>query len=439
MASVNEQVAHVWRRLGFGPNQADMATGINLGPQALITNLLNRSLTTNSYWQLPAMNTWEESVTFLNRLWTLMATSTNPLQERMAWSMMGTLVVAYTDTVHGPEMADHVKRLRGGCLGSYHALLSSVVQSTPMQLYLSNVFSTAEHPNENLARELCELFSLGVTHPKSGAKNYIEGDVKEIARAITGYDFNWNTGQAFFDADYWDAGNKTVFGVNRGAAKFTEVLEAVRTHPSFGYYVPRRIYRLLTGLEPNAATLDQLAAAWGANGDLKALVSHIANRAEFLSDAAIRSRVKCPLELIIGAVRVLGLQSLDRFYFDWALTLMRQHPFEAPNVNGWPDGPAWLYAGQVMEWSGTINGLCFSDDGSASVPTAQRCPTVRQLFQQGSRTTGGDLALQLACLYDVSTETREALRDYANAGPWEIWRACGLMQLALSCPEFLLN
>lgn len=439
MASVQEQVAHVWRRLGLGPNSADMATGLSLGTQGLVTNLLNRANTTNGYWQLGGMSTWEDEVAFRNRLFTLMATSTNPLQERMAWTMMGLLVIAYTDTVHGPEMAEHVKRLRGGCLGSYQSLLASVVQSTPMQLYLSNVGSTADHPNENLARELCELFSLGVTHPKSGAKNYLEGDVKEIARAITGWDFDWDTEQVYFDPSYWDSGAKTIFGSNRGAAKFNEVLDAVRTHPSYGYYVPRRIYRLLTGLEPSGATLDQLAAAWGPSGDVKALVSHIANRAEFLSDAAIRSRVKSPLELVIGAVRVLGLQNLDRFYFDWALTLMRQHPFEAPNVNGWPDGAAWLYSGHLMEWSGTINGMCFSDDGSASVPTAERCPTVRQLFQQGTRQTGGDLALTLACLYDVSAETREAMRDYSNAGPWEIWRACGLMQLALSCPEFLLN
>ncbi len=436
MASVNEQIAHVWRRLGFGPSQSDMTA---TSPQGAIADLLGRAVTTNADWQLSSMDTWDEEVAFMNRLWTLMSTSSNPLQERMAWTLMGLLVVAYTDSVQSPQMSEHVLRLRGGCLGNYAALLSSVVQSTPMQQYLSNVFSTAEHPNENLARELCELFSLGVTSPRNGTKNYAETDVKEIARSITGYDYDWNTDQVFFDPDSWDSGDKTFFGGNRGAAKFPDVIEAVRTHPSFGFYVPRRVYRTLTGLDPDDATLDQLSAAWGSQGDLKALIANVVSRPEFLADSTIRNRVKSPLELLISAIRVLGLTSLDRFSFDWSLTLMRQHPFNAPNVSGWPEGAAWLFAGQIIEWSGTANGMCFSDDGSSSVPQDQRCHAVRHLLNQGSSQTGGDLALEIACLYDVSAETREAMRDYAAAGPWEIYRACGLMQLAISCPEFLLS
>jgi len=83
--------------------------------------------------------------------------------------------------------------------------------------------------------------------------------------------------------------------------------------------------------------------------------------------------------------------------------------------------------------------MCFEDDGTSATAKPDRCQTIRNLHHQGTNQTGGDLALTMVGLYDVSNETREALRDYAAAGPWEHWRACGLMQLALSCPEYLLN
>ena len=439
MASPEEQVAHVWRRLGFGPSPADMTYGLSIGPQALIEDLTSRATTGSAYWALPTITGWDDPAAYMDRLFELMQTSTNPLQERMAWMMMGLLVVAYADNTANDELDQWVRACRSGCLGNYFQLLTTVASGWPMQWYLSNVFSEKGHANENLARELCELFALGTKHPVTGQPNYAEADVKEIARALTGYDYDWDRDVQFFNPFNWDSGTKTIFGSNRGAAKFPEVLAAVKAHSSFGYFVPRRIYRELVGLEPSAQALEAMRPVWGSDGDLKALVHHIATRPEFLSDAAVRCRVKSPMELVVGSIRVLGLKHLSRFYLQWVLYDMRQYPFQAPNVSGWPSGSAWLHAGQLVSWSSLLSWMCFEDDGSAAIANQDRCPTIRSLRQQGNAQTGGDLALQMAGLYDVSAETREAMRDYAAAGPWNHWRACGLMQLALSCPEFLLN
>lgn len=347
--------------------------------------------------------------------------------------------LAGTDQVQYPQLKDHITRLRRGALGTYRQLLAEVMPSTPMQLYLTGVDSSKDHPNENLARELAELFALGVTHPRTGQKNYTETDVKEMARALTGYRFNWLTGQAYFDPRAWDPGTKTFLGAPRGAAQVAEVLAAVTGHSSFAYFVPRRFYQEIVGLDPSPAVLDTLAQAWGSTGDLRALVRAIALRPEFLSDAAIGARVKCPVELVVGAMRVLGITNSERLYLDWQLHEMSQDLFRTPNVNGWPSGAEWLHAGHLIGWSRTLQSLCWSDNGSSTVPVANQSPTIRYLFATGSSETGGDLALQLAGLYDVSPETRAAVRDYATGGNWTFHRACGLMNLALASPEYLVN
>lgn len=439
MASVQAQVAHVWRRLGFGPDPADVDEGLAMGPQALIEDLCSRPATHPADWAWPIRPDWTEARGYQHRLLEIMATSPNPLEERLAWILTGLLVVGTTDSVDYPQIKAHVNDLRTGALGSYAQLLAVVAPSTAMQHYLSGIDSSREHPNENLARELMELFSLGVTHPVTGAPNYTENDIKEIARALTGYRFNWSTLQAYFDPSGWDGGVKVFLGGNRGAARMPEVLAAVTSHPSFRYFVPRRLYRELVGLEPDAATLEALASVWGGTGDLRALVRAIARRPEFLSDAAIGARVKCPVELVVGTLRVLGLANTERFYLDWALIVMQQGLFRAPNVSGWPSGAAWLHPGHLIGWSQVLESLCWNDNDFGLVPPEDQSPTIRDLFATGSSQSGGDLALRLAGLWDVSSQTRQAARDFASAGQWTFSRACGLMNLVLASPEFLVN
>ena len=439
MASVESQVAHIWRRLGFGPAPTDVAEGVAAGPQALIEYLCAQPATTEANWAWPIRPDWTEEKAYKHRLLELMGGSANPVQERVAWILTGLVVIATDDHIQYKNMKAHFNILRGGALGTYTGLLTAVTPSTGMQWYLDGINSTKLHPNENLARELMELFSLGVTHPVTGRKNYSETDIKEVARALTGYRFNWTTNAAYFDPTKWDEGEKTFLGAARGTAKVDEVLYAIATHPSFRYFVPRRFYRELVGLEPSATTLEELAQAWGPLGDLRALVHAIARRPEFLSDAAMGARVKCPVELVVGALRVLRLSDLERFSLDWQLSEMVQDPFKAPNVSGWPQGADWLHAGHLLQWSKTLQSLCWADSGAADVPAARQCPTIRQLFATGSPQTGGDLALALTGLPEVSPQTRQAVRDYAAAGKWTFQRATGLMNLVLTSPEFLVN
>ena len=441
MASVEGKIAHVWRRLGFGPTPTSVSDGVAAGgPSAVIESILAAPNPVVTDWAWPGGPTNGDSLqTDANRLVELSATGASQLRERVAWILQGLLVVSAGENVGGAEMEGHLNNVRSWPQLSYRDLLEKVVRSNAMQWYLSGVASTPPHPNENLARELMELFSLGVTHPVTGANNYGETDIKEIARALTGYSYDWTTHVVSWQQSAWDAGTKTFLGSSRGAAGVTEVVDAIAGHDSFRYFVPRRLYRELVGTEPDAATLSALASVWGPKGDIAGTVAAIARRPEFLDDSVIRAKVKTPFEMLVSAMRVLGVSEFTHLGPWWVLTQLRQHPFLPPNVNGWPVGKAWMHAGTLVNWSGPVQWITFSDDGTDAVADNLRLPTVRRLFAEGSSLTGGDLALQLAGLHDVSLATLASLREFAASGTWSYARAATTMCLALQTPEFYVN
>lgn len=442
-------VAHVWRRLGFGPAPGDVQAGVAAGgASAVIDQLLARPTTTLADWQWPAdQNVWQDAIYWLNRLFENWAQSPGQVQERVSWMLAGLLVVGANDTVQYADYKDHHLRLRNWkSAANYQSLLLDVANTGPMQKYLTNIFSVPPHANENLAREIMELFSLGVTHPKTGADNYTEADIKEIARALTGYRMDWTTLAVSFDPAYWDSGTKTFLGAARGAAKLPDVVSAIAAQDSFKYFVPKRLYREFIGFDPSTTAMDEMAAVWGNSGNISALVSHIVHRPEFLADATVNNRVKSPVELFVSQMRVLGVQNIDDWSIFWVTQIMRQNPVLPPDVSGW-DGQ-WLHPSQIIMWARMNYWYTWHDqgpdkDGTAdATPPEKQNPTVRKLYAEATRATAADMALQLAGLHDVSSQTRGAIDAYAKAydygatEPWSYARACGVMQMVFDSPEF---
>ncbi|MCU1449976.1 MAG: hypothetical protein JWP02_2146 [Acidimicrobiales bacterium] len=425
------QVAHVWRRLGFGPNATDISNGAAVGPKAVIADLLSRPLTGPTDWQFTTSTDYTGESKFLGRQLNRMGYSSNPAQERLAWILQGLVVVGIDGTVYFSDMADHILRLRADPFGSYKQLLTAVTTSAGMMKYLSGYQNSKQHPNQNYARELMELFSLGLTHPTTGAANYSENDVREVARALTGYKLNWSTGTISFDPSLYDSGSKTFLGKIRGNAGVTEVIDAVSTHPSWQYHVPRRMYRELVGLEPDTPTLDSLASTFGPGGDIKGLVAAIVNLPAFLSDAAIGAKAKTPVELLVAASKVLGID-LTNLDFSWQLRdLMGLHPFLPPNVSGWPAGKRWLNTSVSMTWCAIVQGLVATARNTAG-------SVVAQLAASGPATAPATAA-RLCGITDLSTPTADALASYASGSGWSIDRAAGSIALVLMSPEFAVN
>ena len=181
-------------------------------------------------------------------------------------------------------------------------------------------------------------------------------------------------------------GDQDVHGRSLGAAKVPDVISALAAHPSWPYFIPKRFYRELLGFDPAPDVLQILSAAWGPAGDLKALLTAIVNQPEFLSDQAVFSKVKQPVELVASAARLLGFKSLAAANFYLASNLhqlVNQHPLYAPNVSGWPRGDQWLGAGALLAWSQLAGTMVMTGFNWAGVATGPINPYVQRLFSEG--------------------------------------------------------
>lgn len=439
MPTVEAQVAHTFRRLGFGPTIDEVEAGVAAGTGAVIDDLLERPATTESDWGFPEGDDWETLERFTEVTINNMAHTSNPLQDRLAWFLAGLVVVSLNGPVDYQDQFDYEKFLRNNAFGSYKQLLRDLTVHPGMLWYLSGIHSTRWHPNENYARELMELFSLGAYHVVTDAEPYSEEDIAEISRALTGWTWNWETDTHYFEDWYWDDGQKQFLGANRGAAGVDEVIDAIVEQDAWRFFVPYRLWTELVGVEPTAGVLNDLAAHWGEQGSIKAVVRAIAERPEFLAASAMRSRAKSPLELIASAMRVLDVPDSGWFHTTWRLWQMGYTPLFCPSVSGWPSGTELLHATNLLLWSELARDMCWRDDGDDDVPPAQRCAAIRRLSSEGSPASAVDLCRRLAGLETLTDKTRNALQDYVDAGSWGFWRAAGLMNLMLLSPEFLVN
>lgn len=450
MATVEVQVGHIWRRLGFGPVRSDIVNGCAMGTTALIDSLIDKPFV--SFTTAFPQGTDQQENDNARRLLELMAFGPNnrgstvtspdynPVQERLTWTLMGLLVVGM-DVVNLACMRDHIMWLRNGIRTTYKQLVKDIATRPGMLRYLTGDQNVVGHPNQNFARELCELFTLGVVDPSTGTTNYSQTDVEEIARACTGWRYNWQTSGSYFDGSQWDPGSKTVFGADRGAAGIPEIVNVIATHPSWKRFVPARLYYELTGLPATPQVLQDLAWYWGADGGLKNVVRAICKRPEFLSDAAVLNRVKSPVERVIAATRLLGWPGLS---WDpnliWVMRDMGQHPFYPPNVSGWPKGDQWLNTTSLQGWTRMANTMAMRGFNWQGVVVGTTNPTTELVYANATTNTAADYVIARAGLRgSVSQRTWNALDAYAKAGLWNRYRAAGLLNLLLVSPEFLAN
>lgn len=450
MAMVEAQVGHIWRRLGFGPLRSDVVNGCAMGTTALIDSLIDRPFV--AWADSMPQGTGQQENDNLRRLLELMAfgpvnrgatitsPSYNPVQERLSWMMQGLLVVGM-DVVPLSAMRDHIMYLRGSIRDTYKNLLRSIATRPGMLRYLTGDENVKGHPNLNFARECMELFSLGREDLVTGTRNYDETDVAEVARACTGWRYNWQTGGSYFDANQWDSGNKTFLGAARGAAGIPAVVDAIAQHPSWKRFVTARIYRELTGFTATPQVLQELAWYWGNDGNLKNLVRAIAKRPEFVSDACILNRTKSPVERLIAATRLLQWPGLAyEPNIDWLLHDQGQHPFYPPNVNGWPRGDQWLNTSSLQTWGRLANAMCMRGFNWQGLVVGTVCPTVELVYTNASSATAADYVIARAGLrYSVSDRTRNQIDSYAKSGFWNRYRAAGVLNLMIMSPEFLAN
>ncbi|MBV9391578.1 MAG: DUF1800 domain-containing protein, partial [Verrucomicrobia bacterium] len=236
---------------------------------------------------------------------------------------------------HAYKMWVQNETLRTHALGNFGSLLKAISRDPAMLIWLDLAQSRKEEPNENFAREFLELFTLGEGH-------YTESDIKETARAFTGYRVD-ELKQAFrFVPQQCDEGEKTFLGQN-GFYDGDDIINLVLAQPQCAQFIAEKIWRFFAYEDPDR----KLVAALGAElrnvrYDLKPFLQMLFQSQEFYSPRAVNSQIKSPVQFVVQAISTLPLTPPDANGYQTIFRQLGQIPFAPPNVKGWEGGKAWI-------------------------------------------------------------------------------------------------
>ena len=286
-----------------------------------------------------------------------MIASTSPLQEKMTLFLHGNFATATNQKgIYGLDIIAQNQLLRSQALGNFVVLTHGVARDRAMLKYLDNARSNRDHPNENFARELMELFTLGIG-------KYTEQDVRESARAFTGYTFQRRTGEFFFNARQHDDGRKTFLGK---AGNFTgdDVIDIIFEQPAAATFLARKLLEFFVYTDPEPQLVDELAAVVRREKfELAPVMSTLLRSNVFYSERAYRALVKSPVEFVVGSYQLFGIEKTEPGVIA-ILNRMGQLPFHPPNVKGWDGGAAWLSTQTVLARENFASSLMAASSGA---------------------------------------------------------------------------
>lgn len=392
--------AHLLRRAGFGARPADLARAVEEGLERTLERLFapqgHAPELYDGITSLLASGNHE----LLQAWWmALLLANGDPLGERLTlfWHDHFATSIAKVDDVRLMHRQNRLLREHGR--GDFRKLLHSIAKDPAMLVWLDGNQNRRGHPNENFAREVLELFALGIGH-------YGERDIQEAARAFTG----WGTdGREFaFQRDQHDDGAKTVFG-KTGKFDGDAVIELVLAHPECPKFVARRLIEefVAVAVEPDviaALGAELVAHEWSIDATVRRLLSSKL----FFARASRRARIAGPVEFVVGTALALELELAPREAAA-AAARMGQALFRPPSVKGWDGGRTWINAGTWLE---RVNaGLAVAESfesgerslsGLADAPADAADQALERLFGGGAEPELADLVRRAAARCESS-------------------------------------
>ncbi|CAN5861976.1 DUF1800 domain-containing protein [soil metagenome] len=263
-----------------------------------------------------------------------MLVSDQPLTERMVLFWHNHFTSSLQKVRFPPALFRQNALFRREALGSFATLLKEVARDPAMLIYLDGMRSVARQPNENFARELLELFTLGEGH-------YGEADIKAAARAFTGWTGDRETGQFKTRDGEHDGSEKTFLGQS-GRFGGDDIIAILLRHPRTAETIVEKLWREFVSLTPDPAEVRKLAAAFRNGYEIRPLMRSILLSAQFRDPANRGSLIKSPIELVIGTVHLLGLPVPEKTQLVRMMQGLGQMPFDPPNVKGWAGGESWI-------------------------------------------------------------------------------------------------
>lgn len=276
-----------------------------------------------------------------------MAAADNPLRERLTFLWHDHFATSIEKVKVAELMHRQNRTLYELGRGRFDGLVAAVARDPAMLVWLDGRESSTGAPNENFARELLELFTLGhgSEHHGSG-QPYSEDDVAEAARALTGWAIDPTSLTGVLVARRHDAGTKTVLGTT-GLLGLDEVVAAATQHPACAPHVVARLWsRLARPAGPDDPVVQELAVEFARDLDVTALLRRVFLHPAFLEPSTRTALVKSPVDFVVGTARALDLE-LDQRIVP-VLAGLGQLPFAPPDVSGWPANEAWLSTASAL-------------------------------------------------------------------------------------------
>ncbi len=465
-----EEGAHLLRRMGFGGTPDDINQLPLKSRDKAVDSLLSFDTIDNSDLESrlaksfnPKKFTPQDD---LQLWWVLrMVLTARPFEEKMTFFWHNHFATALTK-VEYPLMYIQNQMLRASALDRFDSLLLKVAQDPAMLVWLDGVTSGRDHPNENFGRELQELFTMGTHDLVAGTANYTENDVKEIARAFTGWRYTFKEGKKprvvfFVDDAQHDNGSKTIYGQQ---ANFSgeDVISLVCARRATARFLVNKLFQFfvypLNDNPQDKATIDKFADVYfSANHSIKELARAIFTSDEFFSQRARFALVKSPAELIAGTIRSLASSynpgNLEEGDFGLNDQFRRQgldllNPFD---VSGWKLNLGWLNTSTALERMNFANSLMSNRDFSkGAIGACVRNDSFKPRVDPNPATTVRNF-LQLLGPLQVSDDAVRILADYlqtdddGNRIPFVVnddtidKQVRGLVYLILCLPEYQMN
>ena len=289
-----------------------------------------------------------------------MLTTSSPLTEKMTLFWHNHFATSQQKVRHTTLMYQQNVLLRKNALGNFGAMLRQVARDPAMLIYLDNANSRREQPNENFAREVMELFTLG-------EGNYTEQDIKEMARAFTGWSLDRETGEFMFRRGIHDAGVKTIFG-KRGNFEGDQALDLLLKRPETAQFVTRKLWREFVSPEPDEREVSRLAQMFRDSGyNISKLMQAMLTSDAFYDISNRGTLIKSPVELVVGTLKTFEIRTPNLRPFVLASALLGQNVFTPPNVKGWPGGENWINSATLLGRKQFIDRLFKNEDRMESV------------------------------------------------------------------------
>jgi len=394
--TADPQIEHLLRRAGFGarPDELEYYAGASVADAVdLLVNYdsvpddVDEKIGKPGYLGVTSRGAFSpgSNINDARQRWLFRMVHTNrPLQEKMAlfWhnhfatgynkiagalgAAEATRYMAATPSTDAGRVAGQTEMLRAGALGKFRDILMNVAKDVAMLVWLDGRSNTKARPQENFAREIMELFTMGVGH-------YTEPDVYAGARVFTGwnltrvgqsgdasqhFDFNYNAGQhetteKTFSFPIYPGGATTIPARSgaQGMQDGVDLIEALAASPNTARYLAAKLYRFFVSelTDPDGAFVDRVAGVYlQTQGDMKAVMREVFLSPQFWDARSYFARYSWPVEFVVRAIKDIGWTGFSAADALTPLANMGQTLFEPPDVAGWDAGQTWFSTGAML-------------------------------------------------------------------------------------------